>query len=251
MPAFRDKNHLLRMLKTTLGIYSVPLPVSDQEFDDLVIQDMSLPEFSIYCPFVDRILLDINTDSVADREDPVQIDGDSSPINNLLRIPNKFGAREILSVERVDPYNSLSNLSMSSSFETMESYQDLAEAQELATLSSYMIPPKSFEFVPPDKLRLYNNHVYNSKLMVTVDYLHHKELFTIPWTARGSFFKLALVDAKIFLYNNLKHYSSINTAYGTIDLKIDDWANAESERNDLISQWDESYHLDRENMVWI
>lgn len=239
------------MLKTTLGIYSIPLPVPDEEFYQLVIEDMTLPDFSIYNPFKDKIMMDIKTDAVADYEDPVMIDGDSSPINNLLRIPKKYSDRTILSVLGVQPYNSLSNLSMSSSFETLESYQDLAVSQGLADLASAMIPPKTFEFIPPDKIRLYNNHVYNSKIMVEVAYQHHKELFTIPVTARSSFFKLAKLDAKIFLYNTLKHYSSITTAYGTIDLKIDDWANAESERDELTNQWDDTFHLDQNSMFWV
>ena len=28
------------------------------------------------------------------------------------------------------------------------------------------------------------------------------------------------------------------------ELKIDDWQNAESERKELLNQWDDSYHLD-------
>ena len=48
----------------------------------------------------------------------------------------------------------------------------------------------------------------------------------------------------MYLYNALKYYSTIQTAYGTLDLKIDNWENAESERNDLLSQWDDNYHLD-------
>lgn len=251
MPTFRDKNHLMRLLKTTLGIYSIPLPFDDQEFYDLVICDMTLPDFSIYCPFRDKVMLDIENDVVADWEDPVQIDGDSSTVNSLLRIPKKYDDRPIISVMSVSPYNSLSNLSMSSSFETLESYQDLACAQEIANLSSAMIPPKTFEFLPPDKIRLYNNHVYNSKLIAEIAYMHHKELFTIPTAARQSFFELAKLDAKVFLYNTLKHYSSITTAYGTIDLKIDEWSNAESERAELTSRWDDLYHLDQPNMMYI
>jgi hypothetical protein len=250
MPSFKDKNHLMRLLKTVLGIYSVPIPVSDEDFYNLVIQDMTLPDFSVYCPYRQRIMMDIKTDAVPDEEDPLIIDGDSSTVNNLLRIP-KVVDRRIIGVSSVNPYNSLSNLSMSSSFETLESYQDLAQAQELANLASAMIPPKTFEFIAPDKIRLYNNHVYNSKLIVEVAYVHHPELHTIPEGARSSFFKLALLDAKIFLYNTLKHYNGIETAYGHVDLKIDDWSGAEGERADLINQWDDSFHLDQPNMFWI
>ena len=49
---------------------------------------------------------------------------------------------------------------------------------------------------------------------------------------------------KIFIYNQLKYYKSIQTALGTVDLMIDDWQSAESDRKELLSRWDDTYHLD-------
>lgn len=250
MATFHDKNHLLRMLKGQLGIYSVPLPFSDDEFYKLVILDITLPEFSNLCPYIEKVIMDIQTDAVPDREDPVHIDGDSTTINTLLRIP-PVRPNRILGVASVKPHNRLSNLSMSSSFETLESYQDLAQAQEIANLSSLMIPPMTFEYKAPDKVRLYNNHTYTSKLEVEVKYEHHPELFTIPDGQRSSFFKLALLDAKSWLFENLKHYNEFETAYGHISLKIDDWANASDQRADLLEKWEDTYHMDQPNTFWI
>ena len=253
MGVFRDNNHLLQMLKMDLGIYSIPIPIKEEDFYKFVIVDQTLPEFSIYCPFRRKIVMDIEANAVGDKEDPQMLDGDSTPVNNLLRIPDVNGMelQPIIGVSRVDPYNMLSNLSMSSSFETLESFEDLAQAQELANLSSAMIPPKTFEYIEPDKIRLYNNHVYNSKILVEVLYQHHPELFTITQTSRASFYKLALVNAKVFLYNNLKHYTSMETAYGHIDLKIDDWSNAEGDKKELLDGWDDTYHLDQNPFFWI
>ena len=42
----------------------------------------------------------------------------------------------------------------------------------------------------------------------------------------------------------MKHYNELQTAHGTVNLKIDDWANAESERESLLEKWDDTYHLD-------
>lgn len=250
MGVFHDKNHLIRMMKGDLGIYSVPLPISDEELYQLIIIDKTLPVFSEYAPYIEKIIMDIQTDAVPDREDPVNIDGDSSTINTLLRIP-PIKTNRIIGVASVKPHNRLSNLSMSSSFETLESYQDLAQAQSLADLASAMIPPMTFEYKPPDKIRLYNNHTYTSKLEVEVKYEHHPELFTIPDGQRGSFYDLALLDAKDWLYQNMKQYNEFETAYGHISLKIDDWADAKGERRDLLERWDESYHMDQPNIFWI
>ena len=42
---------------------------------------------------------------------------------------------------------------------------------------------------------------------------------------------------KILLWNELKLYNKLESADGSIDLQIDDWANAESERSDLLNDW--------------
>ena len=250
MATFRDKNHLLRLLKGDLGIASRPLPFNDEEFYQYIILDRALPEFSSLMPYIEKIIMDIYTDAVADREDPVNIDGDSVTINTLLRIP-PVKAQRILGVASVRPHNRLSNLSMTSSFEAVESYQDLAQAQSLADLSSLLIPPMTFQYVKPDKLRLYNNHTYTSKIEVEVKYEHHPELHTIPMSQRSSFYKMALLMAKSFMYNNMIHFTGFRTAYGEVDLKIDDWSSAEGDLNELITNWEELYHLDQPNIFWI
>lgn len=249
--AFHDKNHLLRMMKGDLGVMAIPLPISDEELYQLIILDRTLPTFSQVCPLIEKVIMDIQTDAVPDREDPVHIDGDSTTINTLLRIPPVKPYR-ILGVASVRPHNRLSNLSMSSSFETLESYQDLAQAQSLADLSSLMIPPMTFEYKAPDKVRLYNNHTYTSKLEVEVKYEHHPELFTIPDTARESFYKLALLDAKSWFYTNMNQFSEFETAYGHVTLKnIEEWSGADDKREELLNNWDETYHMDQPNIFWI
>ena len=77
-----------------------------------------------------------------------------------------------------------------------------------------------------------------------------QSLQSIRPTAEESFFKLAVLDVKENLYQLVKHYTTIQTAYGTVELKIDDWADAANERKELINQWDDSYHLDLGQMTW-
>jgi hypothetical protein len=86
--------------------------------------------------------------------------------------------------------------------------------------------------------------LYNNKVILELNYTHSPELFTIPETARESFYKLALLDTKAYLWNALRYYTTVQTAFGQMDLKIDGWVNAESDRKDLLQEWDENYHLD-------
>ena len=237
---FRDKAHLLKRIKQALGIYSVKLPVTDDDFFQDVIVDTTLPVFSTYVPYQYELLVDLNEIRITDR----YAADDSSLISNCYQIPNIFPKQRCLGINNIRPYIEYNGMMMTSSYETIDSYQTLATGQTLANLASAMIPPQTFKFMPPNKFEIYNQVLYNNKVFLDLNYEHSRELFTIPETARESFFKLALLDARMYLYNALKYYSSIQTAYGQLDLKIDNWESAESERQDLLNQWDDNYHLD-------
>ena len=43
----------------------------------------------------------------------------------------------------------------------------------------------------------------------------------------------------------------LSTALGNINLKLDDWANAESERKELINRWGDTYHMDMQPMYFM
>ena len=59
-----------------------------------------------------------------------------------------------------------------------------------------------------------------------------------------SFFELANLDIQNMLYKTMKHYTDISSAYGNISLKLDEWQNAKSEREQLVNQWKSNYHMD-------
>ena len=119
-----------------------------------------------------------------------------------------------------------------------------------AQLMSHMIPKMTFKFEAPRTLYIYNAYS-SSKIVIDLGFEHDKSLASIPETCREEFFKLALIDVKENLYPTLKQYTEINTAIGNINLKIDDWANAEDARRDLIDKWDDTYHLDFQPMYYV
>ena len=41
----------------------------------------------------------------------------------------------------------------------------------------------------------------------------------------------------------MKHYNELSTAHGSINLKIDDWANASQDRDALLDKWDDTFDL--------
>lgn len=101
----------------------------------------------------------------------------------------------------------------------------------------------TFEYIHPRRIKIYNQYS-ESALVFELGFQHDVSLASIPETARNAFMDLALLDAKANLYPIFKNYSNMQTAYGTIDLKIDNWENAEAERKELTDKWDDTYHLD-------
>ena len=112
------------------------------------------------------------------------------------------------------------------------------------------MPKMTFKYKHPRKLFLYNMYS-SSTIVLELGFEHDKSLASIPETARESFIHLALLDVKSNLYPTMKMYSELNTAIGNINLKLDDWQNADSAREELINKWDDTYHLDLPPMYFI
>ena len=83
---FRDKSHLLKRLKMALGIYSIKLPVDDDQLYQDVIVDTTIPTFSVYVPYEYTLVADLNELRVSDR----YAADDSSLISNIYEIPKLF-----------------------------------------------------------------------------------------------------------------------------------------------------------------
>ena len=57
--------------------------------------------------------------------------------------------------------------------------------------------------------------------------------------------QLAVLDLEEYLYNQLKRKDQLDVGVGTINLKIDEWANARDEKKQLLETWDnEGANLD-------
>lgn len=225
---------VLTSIKMDLGLYALSLPFGDTDEVIMdVIREKTLPTFNELLPYVQKITLDTRTLTCERR----------SYEETIFQLPDIFGEREILYVRNVSADTSGSYYS-GGTYGSMSSVQGLMLAQINADVMSLMEPPFTFKFTRPNKLHLFNMDSLYGKIDVEVGVEHAPNLTTIPKSAYTSFLELATLDVKKFLYNQLKHYTDIQTAHGTINLKIDDWSNAESDRKDLVSRWNETYHFE-------
>lgn len=225
-------------VKLKLGIMGMASPIKDLDnvIVETILNKITLPVFSKYCPAKDRMIVNL--------DDLERVEKNESYCCYIL--PD-FKTRELLYVldVRYDE-TTMTGLGFYGSGFPLITGNMLGQAMlsnASMNLANQVIPKMTYEYVHPRKLYIYN--AYNSyRVIIDLGFVHDKSLCSIPNTAEESFFELFALDVKENLYPTFKQFSQINTAYGNIDLKIDDWSNAESERKDLLSRWDDNFHLD-------
>lgn len=226
-------------IKMKLGIYTIALPIDVDEFITTVINDISIPVFSVYCPLYEKITFDMsNLQSVA-----------KGPNYETFLLPD-FKTRKLKFVEDVDYATTGTS---SSGYGALGAYNDMfmnGNAIESLILSSatqnimsQTMPKLSFKYKHPRELTVFYAY-FSNYITVNLAFEHDRNLMSIPPTAEESFFKLVILDVQENLYSTVKHYNEIESAYGRVSLKIDDWERAEENRKALIDDWDGVYHMD-------
>lgn len=230
-------SEIITRIKLQLGLFTIATPFENlDEIITKIITDITIPVFSLYCPAKETMRISLN--------ELEQLDKASNFTEYLL--PD-FKTRKLLNVIHVEYASySLGNLGLyADTMPTM--YGSLPYQMMLsnagASVADKMIPKITHEYIHPRRLRLYNAYISNDVVM-NLAFEHDKSLASIPETARESFLDLALLDVKANLYPTMKQYTEINTAIGNINLKMDDWANADDSRNSLLEKWNDTYHLD-------
>jgi hypothetical protein len=237
-------SHLLTRIKIDLGVYGLVLPFEnpDKELAD-VIKNVTLTTFSNFFPDICRKSLDLKT---------------LIPVQELYQesiyiLPDIFGTREILSIRRINPRSMLLSGGYYAPYidSTPELYMGMMMAQANADLISAAAPAFTFKFQAPNRLYLYNITTMYGMLDIDFNLTHAENLSTVKKSMYDTFYKIAIMDMKNFLYGALKHYKNIQTAYGTITLEIDEWAGAANEREDLIERFRDVYHLEQDALYII
>ena len=234
---------LVTRIKMNIGIYGIALPIDNiDEMITEIVTDISLPVFSLYNPYEESIYMDVN-----------KLERVEKTAQYSAYLLPEFTTRKLLYVKDVR-YDDRSITGMGYwGGDIPYLYGALTQEYMISNAASKIVsmtmPKMNFQYEPPRKIYLYNM-IASHSLIFDLLFEHDKSLQSINPTAEESFYKLCVLDVKENLYATIKHYNNIQTAYGTIDLKIDDWQNAESERKDLLSQWDDTYHLDLGQMTW-
>lgn len=240
---YMNISELLTSIKMDIGLVGLSLPVTDKELLD-VIKLKSLRTFSIYFPRI--VTVNLKTRELEKIKDSYE--------ESVYVLPDAFGGPVIgLRDLEIKDHNYIggpytNNLDIYNNYSI---YGDMMLAQAEADLASLMSPAFTYKFEEPNILRLFNATPSDCTLRIELKLMHFENLSSIKSTLFEAFYDLALLDIKRFLYNILKHYENIETAYGSINLRIDEWSNAEADRKDLLTRWGELYHLEEKQFVII
>lgn len=233
-----NMSKLISSIKMDLGVYGMALPFNnpDEVFRD-VLELKTIPTFSQFQPYYIPIKMDLDK----------SIEVEKNLQYCIYELPNMGENCEILFVKKLEEdLDSFAHGYLDTGALMGElSWEDMMMGQANSNLASIAMPAVTFEYIAPNKIKIFNDSfMYSRKIRLEVAVQHSNNLSTISKTAEYSFTKLATLDIKMMLYNNLKHYNDLQTAYGNINLKIDDWSNAESERVELLREWEDTYHMD-------
>ncbi len=255
-------SQIVTAVQMNVGIYAIALPFEEPTPKIVadVIQTQTLPVFSNYHPYYETITFSLTGSSsgviLAKSGDQnvasvlKEVDCGSNWKEYLL--PDVFHNKKILFVRRVEyKDDTVTGMSYYGGFPiTGGLIQQSMIANASARLAAKMIPKITFDWKPPRRLRIYN--AINSAF-VDVDFAFAQDpsLQSIEDTCYQSFLDLATLDVKCFLYNTMKHYPEINSVYGNISLKIDDWQSADGDRKQLLENWDNTYHMDQQLYEYI
>lgn len=232
---------LLNKVERRLGTQSLNLPdyLDKDSWAEIIAED-SLHTFSLFFPHVIRYKVDTSRDKIDEANNTFYIDQDL--IGEELDV---LGMRDI-SLDELARINNINQYAGGNYYGGGYGLQDAASLQMRADLSSFYNTGIFVEFKHPNKLvveGVNNTNILRRLPEFSVDLfiVHPSNLATLSPTMMVEFEKLAILDIKIFLYNGLKHYNNLETVYANIDLLIDDWAGAEGDREQLISELKEAY----------
>lgn len=232
----------ISQLKMQLGLYNITLPFKDPETGkpipvENVIRDVlvttTIPIYSQFQPWIREGDANINSLKIVDKK------------NNVYLLPIGFTTTPVMYVLAVHmPYHSNRGTygDIAPAYGISQSVQGVATSQAMMMLAGQMRSEPTFEYLGENKIRLYGY----PKTVVTfrIACEHEPNGETIPPTCYESFMQLATLDMKMFLYNTLKLYDNIASAFGNIQLKIEDHQSAESDRTALLDRWNDTFHLD-------
>lgn len=220
-----DINKLIRKMVRQLGLASLSLEKYYPTIQEILMED-TLSTFSQFFPYEYTFSMDLTEQDYICGEDGSRI--------YYLKDPwlekNNLDIIGIMAVEGASMFQQWNAPLQTFNIDAM-----ILEGAASSLRSQLNISTKGFKFLPPNRVKLWGYGGYSDvKFVVKVPY---PNIGYVPYGVSIAFEQLAKLDIKAGLYPELKMYDKLQSADGEIDLKIDDWADAEKERQELLDEW--------------
>lgn len=97
--------------------------------------------------------------------------------------------------------------------------------------------PLTYQFTYPNVVTLTPAIYTIRETKVLLNCVHPEHFATIPINLQDEFLKLALLDTKEVLYSIRHRFSNLQTAFGNIELFVDDLQDATDRKQELLEKW--------------
>ena len=220
-----DINRLMRKIIRHLGLASLSLEKYYPMIKETLDED-TLPVLSQFFPYDYTIKKDLSKckyEQAADYGYIYYIKDDWMEKNNL----------DVISVMAVQGASMFQE--WNAPLQTFNIDAMILEGVASSIRSQLNISTRSFRFMPPNRLKL-RGFAGTEDVRITCK-ITYPNWGYVPEGISIAAEQLAKLDVKAVLYPELKMYDKLESADGAIDLKIDDWANAEEQRQELLDSW--------------
>lgn len=233
-----NMTRVLNNIETLLGLKMIQLPdkLAKDKWPEDVIQPITIHTFSAYYP--NQVKYRISSDHPM-KDGWYYIDED------------RVGGLTILGIQDID-WSAFGQEATAGPYGIYDTaftnfgLADIACMQAAADVSSLFNNNIFIEYKEPNMFRLVSA-VGNRTLNIMRDYdikiitEHSPNLTTISPTIMQTFEDLARADVAGYLYNNLKYWDGLETAYATLDLKLDKLEQESAKRDDIIQILKDTY----------
>ena len=241
---------VISSIKMQLGLYAITLPFKDdttgqpvptENIIREVLTTTTIPEYSEFVPWIREGDMNIIDLEMVDKDQNIFL---------LPRFLTLTPVKYVLDVHM--PYHNYRGTfgDIAPAYGINRSVQGVATSQAYMMVAGQMRAEPTFDYLGENKIRLYGY----PKCLVTfrVACEHEANGESIPDSCYDSFLELATLDVKEFLYNTLKLYDGIPSAFGQINLKIEDYQSAAQDKKEWMEKYRDTYHVDMtEYIAWM
>lgn len=229
------------------GLYNITLPFVDEATKKTkpteqviheVLSTITIPEYSEFCPDIVIGTCHVKDMKVIDEK------------RGIYLLPAYLTYKPVKSIIDVHlPYQNNRGTygDIAPAYGINRSVQGVATSLMYMNLAGQMRAEPTFDYLGQNKVRLFGWPKCILEFELACEHDSNGE--SIPDSCYDSFMELATLDVQNFLYNTLKYYDEIPTAFGSIKLNISEWQGASDKRKALLDDWRDKFHVDNDNAI--